>query len=216
MDSKEMKPKICKFCKKTYAPERQFQQICSFECAIGLAKLNQFKKVKKDWIKEKAERKEKIMTKSDWEKLFQIIINHIARLIDHNQPCIATDTINGKRNGGHRYSVASNPSIRFNLHNVHIQSEHSNVWKGGDNDRYDEGLIRVYGLEYKDYVRSLNQTKPLHLTIETIKEKIIIARLIKKELIELNNTYTPTERIALRTELNFRIGIYGTERNILG
>jgi len=203
-----MKPKFCKTCKTKFTPDRQFQQTCSFDCAIGLVKFNQAKKAKKDWVKEKAERKEKIMTKSDWEKLLQILINNIARLIDHNQPCIATGATTGKRNGGHRYSVASNPSIRFNLHNVHIQSEHSNVWKGGDNDRYDEGLIKVYGIEYKEYIRSLNQIPPLHLNIETIKEKIIIAKLIKKELIELNNTYTTTERIELRTEFNNRIGLY--------
>lgn len=203
-----MKPKSCRQCKTKFIPDRPLQMVCSFMCSVEYTKANQAKKAKKDWIKEKAERKEKIMTKSDWEKLFQILINHIARLVDHNQPCIATNTMNGKRNGGHRYSVASNPSIRFNLHNVHIQSEHSNVWKGGDNDRYDEGLIRVYGLEYKDYVRSLNQIKPINLTIETIKEKIMIAKLIRKELIELNNTYTSAERIQLRYDLNQRIGIY--------
>lgn len=203
-----MKPKSCRQCKTKFIPDRPLQMVCSFMCSVEYTKANQAKKAKKDWIKEKAERKEKIMTKSDWEKLFQILINHIARLVDHNQPCIATNTMNGKRNGGHRYSVASNPSIRFNLHNVHIQSEHSNVWKGGDNDRYDEGLIRVYGLEYKDYVRSLNQIKPINLTIETIKDKIIIAKLIRKELIELGNTYTAAERIQLRYDLNQRIGIY--------
>ena len=202
------KPPKCKVCKNEFTRQQPLQQVCSFKCSIDYARINQAKKAKEDWVKEKAERKEKIMTKSDWEKLFQILINHIARLIDHNQPCIATNTMNGKRNGGHRYSVASNPSIRFNLHNVHIQSEHSNVWKGGDNDRYDEGLERVYGLDYKDYVRSLNQTKPLHLTIETIKEKILIAKLIKKELIELGNTYTSAERIQLRHDLNQRIGLY--------
>ncbi len=200
--------KTCKYCKEKFIPDRPLQMVCSFMCSVEYTKANQAKKAKKDWVKEKAERKEKIMTKSDWEKLFQILINHIARLVDHNQPCIATNTMNGKRNGGHRYSVASNPSIRFNLHNVHIQSEHSNVWKGGDNDRYDEGLIRVYGLEYKDYVRSLNQIKPINLTIETIKDKIIIAKLIRKELIELGNTYTSAERIQLRHDLNQRIGIY--------
>ena len=203
-----LRQKSCKQCKTKFTPTKPFQQACSPDCFYKLAMVKLELKKKKDWVKEKAERKEKIMTKSDWEKLFQILINHIARLIDHNQPCIATNTMNGKRNGGHRYSVASNPSIRFNLHNVHIQSEHSNVWKGGDNDRYDEGLERVYGLDYKDYVRSLNQTKPLHLTIETIKEKILIAKLIKKELIELGNTYTSAERIQLRHDLNQRIGLY--------
>jgi hypothetical protein len=203
-----MKPKLCKTCKTKFTPDRQFQFTCSFDCAIGLVKFNQAKKAKKDWVKEKAERKEKIMTKSDWEKLLQILINNIARLIDHNQPCIATGATTGKRNGGHRFSVGSNATIRFNLHNIHIQSEHSNSFKGGDNDRFDEGLERIYGLEYKDYVRSLNKSKPIMLTIPDIKEKIAIATRIKKELIELNNTYTTTERIDLRHEYNKRIGIY--------
>ena len=211
-----MKPKICKFCKNTYAPERQFQQICSFECAIGLAKLNQFKKVKKDWVKEKAERKEKSMTLSEWKGLFQIVINQIVRLIDLNSGCIATGSKTGKMNAGHYISRGSNDTIRFNLHNIHLQSEHSNSFNSGDTIRYQEGIIRIYGKDYLNLMDSLKSTNPINLTIETIKEKIIIARLIKKELIELGNTYTPTERIALRTELNFRIGIYDTERNILG
>jgi hypothetical protein len=48
----------------------------------------------------------------------------------------------------------------------------------------------------------------LGFTIETIKEKIIIAKLVKKELIELDNNYTPEERVQLRHDLNQRIGIY--------
>jgi len=121
---------------------------------------------------------------------------------------IATGATTGKRNAGHRFSIGSSIPLRYNLHIIHIQSEHSNNFKGGDNDRYDDGLIKVYGQEYRDYIHTLRQTKPLHLTIETIKEKIIIAKLIKKELIELNNTYTPTERIELRHEYNKRLGIY--------
>jgi len=202
------KPPKCKVCKNEFTRQRPFQVCCSYEHAIIFAKENQSKKAKKDWVKEKAELKEKIMTKSDWENRLQYYINQIIHSIDKNVPCIATGATTGKRNAGHRFSIGSTIPLRYNLHNIHIQSEHSNNFKGGDNDRYDDGLIKVYGQEYRDYIHTLRQIKPLHLTIETIKEKILIAKLIKKELIELGNTYTPQERIQLRHDLNARIAIY--------
>jgi hypothetical protein len=203
-----MKPKQCKTCKTKFTPDRQFQQTCSFDCAIGLVKFNQAKKAKKDWVKEKAERKEKITTLSEWKGLLQIVINQIVRLIDNNVGCIATGAKTGKFNAGHYVSRGSNDTIRFNLHNIFLQSEHSNSYNSGDTIRFQEGLKKIYGLDYFEYVESLRNTKPLHLTIETIKEKIIIAKLIRKELIELGNTYTAAERIHLRFEYNDRIGIY--------
>jgi hypothetical protein len=66
----------------------------------------------------------------------------------------------------------------------------------------------MYGNSYLELMNSLKSTKPINLTIETIKDKIIIAKLIRKELIELGNTYTSAERIQLRHDLNQRIGIY--------
>jgi hypothetical protein len=66
----------------------------------------------------------------------------------------------------------------------------------------------MYGNSYLELLNSLKSTKPINLTIETIKDKIIIAKLIRKELIELGNTYTSAERIQLRHDLNQRIGIY--------
>jgi hypothetical protein len=66
----------------------------------------------------------------------------------------------------------------------------------------------MYGKDYLELLNSLKSTKPINLTIETIKDKIIIAKLIRKELIELDNNYTPEERVQLRHDLNQRIGIY--------
>ena len=203
-----MKPKYCKTCKSKFIPDRQFQACCSFDCAIGLIKFNQAKKAKKDWVKEKAERKEKITTLSEWKGLLQEVINGIVRLIDKDMGCIATGAKTGKMNAGHYISRGSNDTIRFNLHNIHLQSEHSNSFNSGDTIRYQDGIVNTYGLWYLNYMNLLKSTEPIHLTIETIKDKIIIAKLIKKELIELDNTYTSAERIQLRFDLNQRIGIY--------
>ena len=54
-------------------------------------------------------------------------INEISRLIDFGQPCIATGNTKGKMNGGHYISVGANRTLSLNLHNIHLQSEHSNT-----------------------------------------------------------------------------------------
>lgn len=203
-----LKQKSCRQCKTKFTPDRPLQMVCSFMCSVEYTKANQAKKAKKDWVKEKAERKEKAMTLSEWKALLQIVINQIVRLIDLNVGCIATGAKTGKFNAGHYVSRGSNDTIRFNLHNIFLQSEHSNSYNSGDTIRFQEGLKKIYGPEYFEYVESLRTTKPIHLTVETIKEKILIAKLIKKELIELGNTYDSAERIQLRHDLNQRIGIY--------
>ena len=203
-----MKPKLCKTCKSKFIPDRQFQACCSFDCAIGLIKFNQAKKAKKEWVKEKAERKEKITTLSEWKGLLQEVINGIVRLIDKDMGCIATGAKTGKMNAGHYISRGSNDTIRFNLHNIHLQSEHSNSFNSGDTIRYQDGVVRMYGNSYLELMNGLKSTKPINLTIETIKDKIIIAKLIRKELIQLDNTYTAAERLMLRQDYNQRIGIY--------
>lgn len=200
----------CKQCKKKFEPKhRTTEQVCSISCAIEYAKTDKGQKLQEKISKEiTKQKKEEIKTLSDWKKDLQLLINKIARLIDYGQPCIATGSFNGKMNGGHRIAVGANETIRFNLHNIHIQSEHSNTFKGGDNWRYSEGIKKVYGKEYLEYLDSLNQTPPIKLTINEIKESIKICRMIIKEL-ELNPTIsTPEQRIELRTKYNLQIGIY--------
>lgn len=207
-----MKVKICKTCKYTFVPDRNFQACCSFDCAIKLTKENQAKKAKKDWVKEKAERKEAIMKPSEWEKILQDQTNHISRLLDRGCNCISCkpETPIQKIFGGHLHSVGSNYSLRYNLHNIHRQCFSCNGKKGGQPILYLEGIVREYGQEYADYIHYDIKRKYtyLGLTVETIKEKILIAKLIKKELIELGNTYDAKERVQLRYDLNKRIGIY--------
>jgi len=206
------KPPKCKVCKNEFTRQRPFQACCSFDCAIALIKANQEKKAKKDWVKEKAERKEGIMKKGDWEKLLQDQVNHIARLLDKGCNCISCNpnTPIQKTFGGHLHAVGGNAPLRYNLHIIHRQCFSCNGKKGGVPLLYLEGIVREYGQEYADWIHyDIKRFYTyLGLTVETIKEKIIIAKLIKKELISLDNNYTAEERIELRHELNKRIGIY--------
>lgn len=196
-----LKKKICKQCGGLFLPFRSGQPVCSPVCAVNYNREKESKKQTK-------EAKEKFLTLGDWHKVLQPIINAIARKIDCGQPCIATGFFKGKMNGGHYVAVGSNPSLRYNLHNIHVQSEHSNSFKGGDNLRYQDGLKKVYGLEYFEYVDSLRMHyKHLGLSIEDIKALIPIARKILRELPE-NEIYSALDRIKLRSEINNKLGIY--------
>ena len=202
---------ICKNrnCKAEFEPIYHNGILVSRLCLKCLSEKGK-QKLKKEWKKEKAEIKAKLKTHSEWKNELQREINHIARLIDFGQPCIATGSYNGKKNGGHFIAVGANDTIRFNLHNIHIQSEHSNTFKGGDNMRYSEGIERIYGLDYLERIRALKQTKEIKISISDYAGIIKTAKSIVSELLKANLVYLPNERIELREKYNKKIGIYGS------
>lgn len=203
-----MKPKKCKVCLTTFEPRIFAQCVCSPCCAIIHAKNLKAQKEQREWRVEKAVLKEKLKTLSEYIKDLQIEINTIVRLIDKGYPCIATGSYNGKVNAGHYIGTLANPTIRFHLENIWLQSEHSNTWKSGDTIRYQTGIIALYSKEYLDYMNSLQSIKPIKLTIEEIKEKISISRGIIKWLKLQERKFTIDERVELRKKFNNEIGIY--------
>ena len=175
------------------------------------------KHVQKEQKKEQSKRKEEtrqkkidLMSSDKYRsEILQPIFNEIARLIDYGCPCIATGLYDGKMAGGHYHSVGSNRTTALNLHNIHIQSFHSNGPSGGgDNIRYRNGIIRTYGQEYMDKIESLSKTPAIHLSKDDMIEIKKIASEIRLELKSDLKYRTPEERIALREEINQLIGIY--------
>ena len=152
--------------------------------------------------------KESIKTISDYKKELQKEINTIVRLIDYGQSCICTDSKNGKMNAGHYVSIGSNDTIRYHLENIWLQSEYSNTYKSGDTLKYQQGIIKMFGKDYLDYMNSLQSIKPIKLSVSELKEKIIITRKIVKELKENPSINSVIDRIEIRRKLNKRIGIY--------
>lgn len=211
---KRFKPgkKKCAHCgtpfeKNIHAP---FQNWCSVDCAYKLSQKLIEKKEKKDWQVEKKVMKENTMKHGDWLKKLEEAINPIARFIDYGQPCISCKNF-GKPQAGHYHSVASDATIRFNLHNIHIQDYQCNVEKSSNTIGYDEGLLKIYGEDYWKYVKF--QLKniyhlPLKLSIPEIKMAIEIAKEILKELKPAQSEFSPIQRIRLRDMYNKRIGIY--------
>ncbi len=188
----------------TYAKEKTAKEI-----------EKQTKKKSKEFTKqcriEKKEFYEKNKTLSQWKQSLQNKCNLIARLIDYGQPCIATGKFTGKMAGGHCIAVGANDTIRFNLHNIHQQSFHSNSWKGGDNIRYQSGIVNRYGIEYMEFILHLQSCPSINLSIIEIKEKMKIADIIIKELKSVENKLDGFYSIKLRKHYNKMLNIYPLE-----
>lgn len=165
-------------------------------------------KIRKNEKEQTKQKKIDLMSPDKYRKEYlQPVINKIARLIDYGCSCIATDNY-GKMNGGHYRSVGSNRTIALNLHNIHIQSYESNVFRGGDDKNYKDGLIDRYGLEYFEFVDSLRNHPVIKLTTKQMQEIYKKAKSIcgdlEKNLVQLQ----PEQRILLRNQINIELGIY--------
>ncbi|RLI34492.1 hypothetical protein DRO66_08725 [Candidatus Bathyarchaeota archaeon] len=208
----------CKGCGDRFDMKFPNFPYCSKEDCSDLgykAKALQAKKAvrreeRKEWREEKAKIKKKLKTKSDYEKDLQKQVNHIARIIDKGQPCISSNRLTGRFAGGHFWSVGSTPSLRFNLHNIHIQTFKDNSWESGNINGYRDGLKTRYGSAYLELIVSdLRGLYPiLKLSVAQIEESTVEARKIVKELLKIDKQYNSDQRIELRETVNERLGIY--------
>lgn len=201
----------CANCKTKFTPRfSSFQKVCEDPKCILWLREKEKQKEFKDW---KTKTVEKHKTHSDFENELQPVINRISALIDKGMNCICCDapiTDLNKANAGHRFAVGGNNSLRFNLHNIAISCVRCNLHRNGNPDGYDEGLKRVYGEEYYQYVRwEMKLAYPsVKLSKEELSEAKVIAKQIVKELEKLDMTYGAEVRVRMRTEYNKRIGIY--------
>lgn len=202
---------ICRSCKTEfellYFNGIVKSRLC-IKCLVNKGKEKQKKAEKQAWKIEKAELKEKIKTHKDYQSDLQKEINKLIHLIDYLQPCISSGSNTGKRNAGHYYSVGSENSLRFNLHNIFIQTEYSNTYQHGDIHKYRIGLINTFGERYYNYVNDLKNTYP---HIKLTKAELIEKTKLVRALIKGYKPYklTQKQRIIERNKYNAIIGIYG-------
>lgn len=206
---KTYKQKKCAVGKEIFQPIRPFQKTC-FEHAGEWLRLQNSKKLAKKQKEQRRVMKANIETLSDYQKILQPLVNHIARLIDYGQPCISCGLYTGKLNGGHYHSQGGNAMIRFHLHNIFLQNFVCNHHKSANINGFNKGLIETYGKEYHEYVEFtlIREYKSVKSSIPELKEAIKTARAIVNRMKPDPTIRTPKERIRLRTELNKEIGIY--------
>jgi hypothetical protein len=205
--NKTPKKKTCKNCKVKFQPEREMiEPICSYECAIQVLKKRKEKAIKKEQ-KEWHEKNDKL---SVFQKRLETQINSIVRLIDYGQPCVSCQKFPKKPQAGHYHSVNSNGTLRFHLHNIHLQCYSCNGEKGANIIGYNKGLTMQYGKGYKEYVESdiVAETKTIKLSRIELTELTAKASAIRKDL-EQNKTPLSYEmRLSLRTRINNELSIY--------
>jgi hypothetical protein len=212
-----VKHKKCKICKNKFTPIRStLEAVCSnYDCKVAFAmqvvkkqKIAKEKAIKKESAEQKKKMTIDIMSDDKYRStVLQPVINEIARIIDFGQACIATEQ-HGKMSGGHYISVGANRTICLLLHNIHVQSFHSNNWKSGDTLKYQAGIRRVYGEDYLEFMDGLQKHPPIQLRknymIEIYKKACEIRLRLRKD----QKLRTPKERIELRNQINLELGIY--------
>jgi len=200
----------CKVCKTLFKQFKSTQSVCSLTCAVKSAK-NQFEKTENRRLQAM---KEQNLTHSQLQNKLQDIVNTIARTIDSIfGRCISCDANirNTKHDGGHFFSVGSNNTLRFNLHNIHAQCVHCNQHKGSNRDGYETGIVKRYGKDYLQEIRSLSACyNEIKLSRDDLRDKIKEAKRTLSAVKNMLKNQVPRDvnGIGLRRLANCEVGIY--------
>lgn len=213
-----MKPKKCKICPTVFTPIRALQMVCSAKCGIEYGIRQTAKREQKEVNEYKKELRAKRMKAKesliDYRKILQNEVQKIARLIDFKCLCLARNIVPRQAHGGHVFSRGSNANFALNLHNIFLQSAASNHFQNDDGLMRD-GVVRVFGSDYLDFITSLKATPVQKYTNEDYKVFLQKARQISKQLTEWNTQLqqprSAISRIQLRNWANVELGIYPNE-----
>jgi hypothetical protein len=169
----------CVKCKNKFTPQNNTQICCSPKCAIDYMK----SKKANDWQKEKKVLKENLMTKSDYLNICQKVFNTYIRTRDKGKPCVSCDKFLKENdvNASHYFSVGSSPNLRFNENNCHSSCIKCNKELHGNIAEYTIRLPKRIGIENFNQLLE-DRNKPSKLSIEDVKELILIYKQKTKEL----------------------------------
>lgn len=190
MIAKQPKAKTCKNpeCAAKFTPQRLGQAVCSPKCGLAIKDVNKDKARKAlDQIERKAIKaaKERIKSRSDYLKEAQQAFNAWVRLRDAGLPCISCGTTADVQYcAGHYKPSGSNPALRFEPLNVHLQcNRNCNMAKSGNLTPYRAELIKRIGLDKVEWLEGPHE--PKKYTIEQLQaikaEYRALVRQMKRE-----------------------------------
>lgn len=167
-----LKPKKCRECGVVFTPARSMQKVCSPACAIALTEKEKTRKAARA---QRAERKllrdalEKAKTRGTHLRELQAAFNAWIRARDAGQPCISCGRFHqGKWHAGHYRSVGSEPALRFEPDNVHLQCAPCNTHLSGNLIPYRINLIKKIGAARVEWLEGPHV--PKKLTVQEIQE----------------------------------------------
>ena len=182
-----MKTRRCAQCRKkipeTDAIISSLKSFCSIEHLAEYAKTDRAKRFAKKVVsKEKRIAKEKLKTRSDWQRDAQRAFNEYIRVRDRGKPCVSCGAYIGTSghgsdcDAGHYRSRGSAP-LEFHTHNVHAQCKKCNRHLSGNIVEYRIGLISRIGIEKVENVEQDNRSRNY-----TIKDFQRIISICKKRM----------------------------------
>jgi hypothetical protein len=169
-----LKPKKCAACKTVFSPARSMQKVCGPKCAADwAAKVAEQKaaRAKRDERKSMREAIEKAKTRGSHLKELQTAFNAWIRARDAGHACISCGRYHkGQWHAGHYRSVGSEPSLRFEPDNVHLQCAPCNTHLSGNLIPYRVNLIKKIGLDRVEWLESAHEPKK-YLIAEIVQMK---------------------------------------------
>lgn len=161
---KPLKPKTCKACKSKFAPAKQMQSVCDWQCAADHAKSLRIKREASEAKRVRKETKaalEAIKPIPDLIKEAQAAFNAFIRERDKGLTCICcdkpygTNALGGNFDAGHYRSRGAAGHLRFNEDNCFGQRKYCNTYHAGD---FRQGVIKRIGIERTVAIETNNVT----------------------------------------------------------
>lgn len=148
------------------------QHVCSPLCGLAIKDVNQDKAKKAMAHRERLEHKaakEKVKRNGDHAKEAQQSFNAWIRLRDHGLPCVSCGTTaDVQYAAGHYKPSGSNPALRFEPLNVHLQcNRNCNMAKSGNLGPYRIELIKRIGQDKVDWLEGPHE--PKRYTVEDLQ-----------------------------------------------
>lgn len=174
LPAKPPRPKACKNpdCRASFVPQRLGQAVCSPKCGLAIKDVNKDKASKAINQRERREikaAKERVKSRADHLQETQVAFNSWVRLRDAGLPCISCGTTADVQYcAGHYKPSGSNPALRFEPLNVHLQcNRNCNMGKSGNLTPYRIELIKRIGLEKVEWLEGPHE--PKRYTIDDLK-----------------------------------------------
>ncbi len=172
--------RTCKVCRIKFEPKNStVQMVCSWKCSIEYMKKDKAKK----WKAEKKELKEKLKTKSSYEKDLETIFNKYIRVRDNDKPCVSCNALPGtfKLTAGHFYPAGSYKNLRYTEDNVHGQCWFNcNKNRHGNLQEYRRRLMERIGAERVSDLDVMSQQRKNYTIPELIELKVIYKEKIRQ------------------------------------
>lgn len=158
------KPRTCRVCKTVFQPVRCMQTVCGPECAIKQAQSKRSKAERIAGIEDRKTVRAKLarLRPGYLESKTQEAINGYVRVRDCEEGCISCDKTrywDGQWHAGHLIPVGRSSFLRFDLRNINKQCSQCNKHNGGMVAEHERGIVRRYGQERLDYLKSAPRSR---------------------------------------------------------